>query len=132
RWDKARIAVQSLKTGERKILIEGGSDARYIPTGHIVYALGGTLFAVPFDVRRLAITAGPTPAVEGIRRYAIPNQTGVAHFSFSRTGSMIYIPGPANGPTGTVARSIALSDRNGGVKAVDIPPGAYWTPSFAA
>src|SRR5204863_1264287 len=38
RWDKAQIAVQSLKTGERKVLFEGGSDARYVPTGHIVYA----------------------------------------------------------------------------------------------
>src|SRR5262249_18207856 len=38
RWNKARIVVQSLKTGERKILIEGGSAARYVPTGHIVYA----------------------------------------------------------------------------------------------
>jgi hypothetical protein len=26
---------------------------RYLPTGHIVYAVGGVLFAVPFDARRL-------------------------------------------------------------------------------
>src|SRR5262249_58852814 len=49
RWDKAQIVVQSLTAGgERKILIEGGSDARYLPTGHLVYAIGGSLFAVPF------------------------------------------------------------------------------------
>ena len=41
--------VQSLKSGERKRLIAGGTDARYLPTGHLVYALGGTLFAVVFD-----------------------------------------------------------------------------------
>ena len=50
RWDDAQIVVQSLKTGERKTLVEGGSDARYVPTGHIVYASAGTLFAVPFDL----------------------------------------------------------------------------------
>ena len=43
RWNKAQVLVQSLKSGERKILVEGGSDARYVPTGHLVYALGGTL-----------------------------------------------------------------------------------------
>src|SRR5262249_44419125 len=46
RWDKAKIVVQTLSSGERKTLIEGGSDARYVSTGHLVYALGGTLFAV--------------------------------------------------------------------------------------
>ena len=45
RWDEAQIVVQSLKTGVRKALIKGGSDARYVPTGHIVYMSGGTLFA---------------------------------------------------------------------------------------
>ena len=37
RWDRARIVVQSLRSGERKTLIEGGSHARYVPTGHLVY-----------------------------------------------------------------------------------------------
>ena len=54
-WDEAQIVVQSLETGERRVLIDGGSDARYLPTGHIVYALGTTLFAVPFDVERLEL-----------------------------------------------------------------------------
>ena len=31
RWDKAKVVVQSIATGERKIVVEGGSDARYVP-----------------------------------------------------------------------------------------------------
>ena len=42
RWDQARIVVQSLRSGERKTLIEGGSHARYVPTGHLVFARGGS------------------------------------------------------------------------------------------
>ena len=38
RWDKATIVTQVLRTGERKTLVNGGSDARYLPTGHLVYA----------------------------------------------------------------------------------------------
>ena len=60
--------MQSLETGVRKTLIEGGSDARYVPTGHIVYASGGTLFAVPFDLAKLEVTGGAVPVVEGVRR----------------------------------------------------------------
>ena len=41
--------MQSLKSGERKTLVNGGTDARYVPTGHIVYALGGTLLALGFS-----------------------------------------------------------------------------------
>ena len=37
-WNEAQIVVQSLETGERKVLINGGTDARYLPTGHLVYA----------------------------------------------------------------------------------------------
>ena len=39
RWDEAQIVVQSVESGERKILWEGGSDARYVTTGHLIYAL---------------------------------------------------------------------------------------------
>ena len=41
RWDRAQVVAQSLKSGERKVLIEGGSNARYVPTGHLIYAKGG-------------------------------------------------------------------------------------------
>jgi hypothetical protein len=78
RWDKGRIVAQTLENGERKTLIEGASDGRYLPTGHIVYAVGGVLFAVPFDPRRLAVTGGPTPVLEGVRRSG--GVTGAAQF----------------------------------------------------
>src|SRR5262245_12508667 len=32
-WDQAKIVVQSLKTGERKTLVDGASDALYLPGG---------------------------------------------------------------------------------------------------
>ena len=40
RWDKGRIVVQSLESGDQRTIIEGGSDARYLPTGHLIYATG--------------------------------------------------------------------------------------------
>jgi serine/threonine-protein kinase len=83
-WDRAQVVVQVLKSGDRKTLIEGGSDARYVPTGHLVYALGGVLFAAPFDPQRLQITTGPVSIVEGVRRAIAGGvATAAAHFSFS-------------------------------------------------
>ena len=40
-WDQAQIVAHSLASGERIVLIERGRDARYIPTGHLVYGLNG-------------------------------------------------------------------------------------------
>jgi eukaryotic-like serine/threonine-protein kinase len=123
RWDKARVVVQSLASGERKTLIEGGSDARYVPTGHLVYAVGGNLFAVAFDVRRLEMMGGPVPMVEDVRR-SNGRETGAAHFSLSSTGSLIYIPGFASGPEWG-HQGIVLTDRLGRVERLQLPPGPY-------
>ena len=68
RWDKAQVVAQSLVDGTKRVLIEGGSDARYLPTGHLVYALGGTMFAVPFDAASLMVTGTPVPVDRGVRR----------------------------------------------------------------
>ncbi|MEO7134339.1 MAG: protein kinase, partial [Vicinamibacterales bacterium] len=125
RWDKARIVVQSLKSGELIPLIEGGSDARYVPTGHIVYALNGRLYAVAFDLQRLQVTSGPVPIVEGVRR-AAAGVTGAADYSFSSTGSLIFIPGPVS--TSSSLLEIALFDRKGGSEPLKLPPGPYLMP----
>jgi len=122
-WDKARIVVQSLKTSERKIVIEGGSDARYLPTGHIVYALGGVLFAMPFDAQRLQVSGGPVPIVEGVER---GGATGTAQFSTAANGSLVFIPGPVSPTTGLL--ELALIDRKGSVELLKLQAGAYDHP----
>jgi serine/threonine-protein kinase len=130
RWNKAQIIVQSLKSGERKILVEGGSDARYVPTGHLVYALGGTLFAVPFDARRLQVTSGPAPVLEGVARAALGGgNAGTAQFSVSNTGSLIYSPGPAGVTVASSGgRVLGLADRKGASERLKLPPASYEHP----
>ena len=91
-WDDAQIVMQSLETEERVVLILGGRDARYVETGHLVYALNSVLFAVPFDLGASEVTRGPVPLVEGIR-VATGGRTGAAHFSLARNGSLVYVPG---------------------------------------
>ncbi len=120
RWDKAQVVVQSFASGERKTLIVGGSDARYVPTGHILYALGGRVFAVAFDVRRLEVKGDPVPMIEGVRRSATSD---AANFGVSSTGSLIYIVGPAS--TSLAQMDLGLIDRKGLVEPLKLPPGPY-------
>jgi Tol biopolymer transport system component len=112
-WDKAQIVVETLKTHERKLILEGGSEPRYLRTGHIVYAFAGSLFAIPFDVDALRTTGVQVPVVEGVRRAGNTTQgIGTAHYTFSDNGSLIYAPGPASGGGGNVI--LATLDRKGG------------------
>jgi Tol biopolymer transport system component len=126
RWDKAHIVVQSLKSGERRTLIEGGSDARYVPTGHIVYAVSGRLFAIAFDLRRLEVIGDAVPIVEGVSRGAT-SATGASHFSFSSTGSLVYLPGPVSASS----RQLALVDRQGVIEPLKLDPGPYQSPRMS-
>ena len=93
-WNRAQIFAMSLVTGERKLLLENGSDARYVSTGHLVFAREGQLMAVPFDLGRLEVTGPEVPILEDVR-HSIHTMggTGAAQFSFSRSGMLAYAVG---------------------------------------
>ena len=125
RWDRAQIVVQSLRSGARKVLVAGGSDARYMPTGHLVYGNAGSLFAVRFDYRRLEVSGAPVTVLRGVRRVH-SSITGTAQFAFGRNGTLAYIAGPVAGPG--EAYGIGVFDRNGNPVALKVPPGSYESP----
>jgi serine/threonine protein kinase len=105
-FDDARIAVLSLETGAQKVLIEGGSQARFVPPRHLVYARAGSLLAIPFDAKRLEVTGSPTVVVDDV---LMSPSYGHAEFSVSRNGSLAWVPGGARG----INRRVAWVDRNG-------------------
>jgi Tol biopolymer transport system component len=125
-WEKGKIFVRSLQPGSvPKLLIDGGADARYVSTGHIVYAYLGNLFAVPFDLKRLQVTGGQVPILEGVRR-----GVGAAQYGFSDTASLIYVPGPVE-VGGGVQRTLAIADRRGNLERKKLPPRAYSFPRLS-
>ncbi len=71
RWDDSQIVVQSLVTGERKVLIENGADAHYVPTGHLVFVRLGTLMAAPFDLALLEVTGAQSESSRASSRQPI-------------------------------------------------------------
>jgi Tol biopolymer transport system component len=122
RWDKAQIVAQTLASGVRKTLVDGGADARYLTTGHLVYALGGVVYAVRFDAARQQTIGGAVPIIEGVRR-ATAATTGAAQFAVSSTGTLVYLPGPVG--TMTMERGVALADRAGVVTRLSLQPKPY-------
>jgi serine/threonine-protein kinase len=125
RWDSAQIVVQRMGSTDRKTIVRGGTDGRYLPTGHLVYAARGVLFAVRFDLRRLETIGEPLPVIEGVQR-ANGAQTGAAQFTISATGSAAFIPGPVGASQGGV--EVAVIDRKGTADRLKLPPQSYQVP----
>jgi Tol biopolymer transport system component/predicted Ser/Thr protein kinase len=116
--DSARIAVLDLKSGGIRTLVNGGSFGRYVPSGHLVYVRGGTLFAVPFDLKRLRVMGPETPAMEGL--FYNP-RGGLADYAFSDSGLLLYM-------TDTQAinlRTLEWLDRQGTSQSLSAPPRDY-------
>jgi len=103
----AQIAVLDLHTGTSKVLIRGGSDAQYVPTGHLVYGVNGTLRAVAFDLGRLEVVGTPAPVLEGV----VTTLTGAADAAVAANGSLAYAPGV--GGFGGQPQSVVSVDRQG-------------------
>ena len=115
-WDERDIVAESLVTHERHIVAHG-SGARYVPTGHVVIARGGSLFALPFDSDRLEATGTAIRIADTVTQSA----SGAAQFSVASNGTLIYVAG------GTRSRELVWVSRTGVITPVGAPPFTYWS-----
>jgi len=118
--ENAQIAVLDPRTGTSKVLIRGGSHAQYVPTGHLVYGITGTLRAVPFDLDRLEVVGTPSPVLEGVETKA----TGAANVAVASNGSLVYV---ASAPAAGGQQTIVSLNREGRASSAlpGIPPDSY-------
>jgi Tol biopolymer transport system component len=122
-YEDADIAVYSMASGKQKTVQRGGYYGRYLASGHLVYIHQGTLFAVPFDLKRLEVTGEPAPILEGVGT----NSTGGAQLSFSETGNLVYVTGGSGGQS----ISIYWMDHEGKFTPLRETPGNYVNPAFS-
>ena len=128
RWERAQVIIANVATGERTTVIDGGADARYVETGHLIYARGGSLMAVPFDLGARKVNGTPVPVVEGVRRGLI-GATGTAHYAISKSGVLMYAPGPATDFTATM--DLVFTHRDGRTEALGLPTAEYQYPRIS-
>ncbi len=117
-YDSSTIEAVVLATGERKLIIQGASVARYVPTGHLIFARDGVLYAIGFDVDRLTVNGKPIPLLVGV---AGDKTTGAVHFSISNDGTLAYLPGSST----SGGRSLTWVDKKGSQTTVNIPPAQF-------
>lgn len=126
--EEQQVAVLDLKSGQQKTLLRGGVAAEYVDTGHLVYAtvadqgagrpMSGPLWAVGFDLDRLALQGEPVRISESLQI----DMLAAANYAMSSTGTLAYLPARAN------TRSFVWVDRNGHETPIKgLPPRAYAT-----
>jgi Tol biopolymer transport system component/predicted Ser/Thr protein kinase len=99
-----RVALFDPETGEWKRILEGSADAIYLPSGHLLHAVGETLRAVAFDLTALETRGAAVTVVPHLV------SSGPTDFAVAENGTLIYVDG--RGPIAP-PRSLVFVDRRG-------------------
>ena len=106
-------------TRTKKVLVPGGSDARYVASGlgslkrpdrgggYLVYVKGSALMAIAFDPTRLETTGTPVTVLPRLATRPI----GSGDFDVANDGTLVYVDPPAD--ASTAARRLVWVDRAG-------------------
>jgi serine/threonine-protein kinase len=111
-----QVAVVDRATGRHKTLIRGASAAEYARSGHLLYAMAGTVFAVRFDVDRLEVRGDPAPVAQDVQ---MATNYVAANYAVSHEGTLVYVPAASR------RRSLVWVDRTGNEIPVEAPAAAY-------
>jgi len=120
--DAAQVAVLDLATGKSTVLLRGASDARYASSGHLVYAAGASLRAIPFDLERLETRGTPVTLPQRL----MTSPLGISEFAVSFDGTLAYIDAPAAATR--VDETLVWVDGRGREDPLPVPPGTYSQP----
>jgi eukaryotic-like serine/threonine-protein kinase len=112
--EAAQVAVLDVNAGTWKTVIRGASQAQYVASGHLVYLAGDALWAVPFDLTRLA----PTGPARVIVPHILILPTGSAEFDVARDGTLVYV----TGDVAAARRRLVWVDRQGREEEIKAAP----------
>jgi Tol biopolymer transport system component/tRNA A-37 threonylcarbamoyl transferase component Bud32 len=121
--DASIAAVALSGAGTEKDLVAGGTAPRLAATGDLIYAQNGTLMAVPFDSKRLALAGSPTPVLEGVRTSTF----GAVQYGLSASGTLVYVAG---GLQGSFSRLVWVN-REGKEQPIAAPAHDYSYPRLS-
>jgi serine/threonine-protein kinase len=124
----SQVAIVDLKTRTKTKVLDNAMDARYIPSGHLVFARLGAMYGVPFDARRREVIGPEVGLVRAVTQAAnagnTATDTGAMQAAFSTSGTLAYVPG---GLSPDVDRTLVWIDRAGAVTSLPLQAGNYGT-----
>jgi Tol biopolymer transport system component/tRNA A-37 threonylcarbamoyl transferase component Bud32 len=104
--DQSRLGVLDLSNGQVRWVVDGGFFGRYVPTGHLVYARGQRLYAVPFDATTATVQGTAVAVLDDV---LISQTSAYAMFAVSSRGMLAYVTESLGNPV----RELVWLDRTG-------------------
>jgi len=89
-WDQAAILAWNTEKREKKLIIDGATSPKYLPSGQLLFHRAGRVMSVALDLQSLQTRGEPQPLVD--RVVAHPG-TGVGFYDASRDGTIVYLEG---------------------------------------
>ena len=128
-WGDDEVVAETLADGTRRVLLTNAADARYLPTGHLVYLRMGKLFAVRFDPDRLMVLGKEEAVLDGVAQALTgivgDNITGAGQFAVAQNGTLAWLSSLV---TPYPERRIVTVDRSGRITPVPGAPVRSYTP----
>src|SRR5687768_7590319 len=115
----AKVAVLSLETKTRRVILEHAGGARYVPGGHLVYSSSEGVRIVPFDAAKAEITG---PPVDVLRDVMANPFSGVLHLEVADDGTIVYFSGEMKD---TPVRELVRRDAAGNLTPLPTPQRYY-------
>jgi serine/threonine-protein kinase len=113
------LATYSFATGEIRPVIRDARYGRYAPTGHLVFAMEGGLYAMAFDAGTLSHSGDwvevsePGMVVDGRNPY---------EWAFAQDGTLVYAP---KRPEQLTEKYLVMVDRSGNEEPIDVHLGRH-------
>jgi len=118
------IEVVELKTGTRTVLVRGAVQARYVPSGHLLYVRDGAIFATTFDPATFAIGGTAVPVIEKV---AWSLTDGFAAYDVADNGTLVYV----DRGEWDVDKRVVWVDRSGREETAISEPGDWAEPRLS-
>ena len=117
-WNTYQLEAVSIQSGDRTVLADDAYAGYVTTSGHLVFGRNGTIFAAPFDSRRVEVTGSEAPVVSPVQMEFLGRNASVA---VSPDGTLVYTPGGQ----GILQRRIAWISRGGDVDELPVPHDRY-------
>jgi serine/threonine-protein kinase len=125
-WGDEQVVAQTLATGSRKLVLTDAADARYVPSGHLVFMRRGALWAVGFDPERLEVRGTPAVVMDSVAQALTglnsADITGAGHFAVAADGALGWIRSPV---VEYLDRALVTVDRRGVIGRLPVEPRPY-------
>jgi Tol biopolymer transport system component len=123
-FDSWRIDAVRLGTGERRTVLRNAYSPRFVSPGFLLFVRESSLFAVPFDAKRLETRGNPVSVLEGVLSAMV---YGTAQYDVSNNGDLVFVGSDSS----ALQNHLVWRERDGKAQEIALPPNFYQAPRIS-